>query len=191
MNSTVLGIIVILVVAAIIAAVLLYLRRRQSLTLRSRFGPEYDRAMKQTGDRARAEAKLEEREKRVARLEIRSLSPEDRVRFAAAWEGIQRRFVDAPGKSVAEADRLVRDVMVARGYPMTEFERRAEDISVHYPHLTANYRAARAVAERSARNDAATEDLRKAVVYYRQLFEELLEPEGVIPAAVPKKGAVR
>jgi hypothetical protein len=191
MNSTVLGIIVILVVAAIIAAVLFYLRRRHSLALRNRFGPEYERAMKRAGDRRRAEAKLEEREKRVARLEIRSLSPENRARFATAWEGIQKRFVDAPGRSVAEADRLVRDVMAARGYPMTEFERRAEDISVHYPHLTANYRAARAIAERSSRNEAATEDLRKAVVYYRGLFEELLEPEGVIPAAVPRKGAVR
>jgi len=191
MNTTVLWVIVILVAAAIIAAVLFYMRRRHSRMLQNRFGPEYDRAVKKTGDRWRAEAKLEEREKRVTRLDIRSLSPEDRARFATAWEGIQKRFVDAPGKSVAEADRLVRDVMVARGYPMTEFERRAEDISVHYPHLTANYRAARAVAERSARNEASTEDLRKAVVYYRELFEELLEPEGVVPGAAPRKGAVR
>jgi len=191
MNSTVLWVIVILVVAAIIAAVLFALRRRHSEKLRGRFGPEYERAVRQTGDRWGAEAKLEAREKRVARLELHALSPEERSRFAAAWEGIQKRFVDAPGKSVAEADRLVRDAMVARGYPMADFERRAEDLSVHYPHVVANYRAARAVADRSARNEATTEDLRKAVVYYRELFEELLEPEGVVPGVAPRKGAVR
>jgi hypothetical protein len=192
MNPTVLWVIIILVAAAVVAAALYYLRRRRSVKLRSHFGPEYERAVQQTGDRWRAEAKLEAREKRVAKLDIRPLSPEERARFADAWTSIQKRFVDSPAKSVAEADRLVRDLMVARGYPMAEFERRAEDISVHYPHVVANYRAARSVAERSARNETTTEDLRKAVVYYRELFEELLAPEGSVAAgAVPLKGAMR
>jgi hypothetical protein len=169
---------IVLVAAVIVglAVVLLYLnQRRRSRELQARFGPEYGRTLREAGSARRAEALLEKRTKRVAKLDIHPLSAEDRARFSEAWSNLQRRFVDSPEKSVAEADGLVRDLMVARGYPMADFERRAEDISVHYPHVVKNYRAARAVAERSSAHEATTEELRQAVVYYRSLFEELLE----------------
>jgi hypothetical protein len=186
MNSNLLWIVLVVLVAAAAAAVVLVLRRRRSRELRTHFGSEYERALREAGSPRRAEARLEAREKRVAKLDIRSLSPQERARFTDAWSAIQKRFVDSPEQSVAQADRLVKDLMVARGYPMGDFERRAEDISVHHPRVVANYRAARAVADRSARREASTEELRKAVVYYRDLFEELLESQE--PA---RAGAVR
>ncbi len=182
MDQTVLWIILAVLVLAAGAGAWFFLQRRRSQRLRARFGPEYERVVQEIGDQRRAEARLEAREKRLAKLEIRSLSPEDRARFSDAWSAIQKRFVDSPEESVSQADRLVRDVMVARGYPMEDFEKRAEDISVHYPHVVSNYRAARAIAERSRQRQANTEELRKAVVYYRDLFEELLETHEPVKA---------
>jgi hypothetical protein len=167
-------IVVVLVLAAAAAAWFLWQRRR-SEHIRRRFGPEYERTIRKVGDRRRAEAELAEREKRVEKIVIRPLAREDGRRFHESWLLIQKRFVDAPREAAAEADRLVNEVLRARGYPAEDFEKRAEDVSVHYPHLVSNYRAARAIADRSERNHATTEDLRKAVVYYRDLFEELLE----------------
>ena len=169
--------VVVIVVVVIAAAAILWflLQRRRSAALRDRFGPEYDRTVRKTGSERRAEANLAERTARVEKLDIHPLSPEDSARFSQAWFDLQKRFVDAPESSLAEADGLVRDVMLARGYPMTDFDRRAEDISVHYPHVVRNFRAARAIADRSRDHQATTEELRQAFVYYRNLFDELLE----------------
>ncbi len=155
------------------------LGRRRSDHLRSRFGPEYERTLRASGDRRRAEHELERREKRVERLHIHPLSPRHRDQFVAAWRNDQARFVDDPSGAVTEADRLVQEVMKTRGYPISDFERRVEDISVDHPHLVQNYRAARDLAERNRRGEANTEELRKALVYYRALFEELLEAQEV------------
>jgi hypothetical protein len=84
-------------------------------------------------------------------------------------------FVDDPSGSIREADRLVCDAMRVRGYPMSDFDRRAEDLSVDHPQVVKNYRAAHDIALRSERNEASTEDLRRGLVYYRDLFDELLE----------------
>ena len=65
--------------------------------------------------------------------------------------------------------------MQARGYPIGEFEQRAADISVDHPLVVDNYRAAREIALRHSRGQASTEDLRKAMVHYRSLFEDLLD----------------
>ena len=121
---------------------------------------------------------LAERAERVERLDIHPLSPADSTRFSQSWFELQKRFVDAPERSAAEADRLVRDVMLAKGYPMEDFDRRAEDISVHYPHVVRNFRTERAIADRSREHEATTQELRQAVVYYRSLFDELLEATG-------------
>jgi hypothetical protein len=166
---------ILLVLVAI--AAWLFARKQQSERLRSRFGPEYDRVVHEQGDRRRAEAVLETREKRVERLHIRPLGSADRDRFAGAWRAVQARFVDDPRGAVTEADRLVTEVMSARGYPASEadFERRVEDISVDHPHLVENYRAAAQIARRHAENEATTEELRRAMVFYRSLFDELLE----------------
>jgi hypothetical protein len=103
------------------------------------------------------------------------LSPSDAARFSDAWATLQTRFVDNPRGTVVEADRLVRDLMIKRGYPMADFEHRAADISVDHPQLVETYRAAQTIAARDERGEASTEELRKAVVYYRALFDELLE----------------
>jgi hypothetical protein len=174
-------VVILLVVAAVALAAWLIMRQRRSEHLRSRFGPEYRRVVEEHGNKQIAEAVLEKREKRRERLHIQPLPPSDRDRFARAWQVVQARFVDAPRTAVAEADRLVTDVMRARGYPAWEsdFEQRAEDISVDYPKLVANYRAAAEIAQHNKLGNATTEDLRRAMVYYRALFDDLLELQEV------------
>jgi len=172
------AVIAVVILLALIAAAWLIARehrRRQSLRLRRRFGPEYERVVSERGDRSQAEAELLAREKRVERLKLRALSAEDSAKFGQAWQRLQTRFVDDPRGVVVEADTLVRDLMIKRGYPMADFENRAADISVDYPTVVEAYRSARAIAVRSQRGEAGTEELRKAVVFYRTLFDELLE----------------
>jgi hypothetical protein len=158
-------------------------RRKESLRLQQRFGPEYVRLVNELG-RSKAEAELATREKRVATLTLAPLPAADAAKFRDAWIAIQARFVDDPKTSVVEADHLVYDLMAKRGYPMGDFERRAADISVDHPAVVSNYRAARAIALRDERGEATTEELRKAVVHYRALFQELLEVREPQPEAV-------
>jgi hypothetical protein len=178
MNDHQTWIVAAVVIVALIAAVAFVVRehrRRQSQHLQRRFGPEYARVLEAGGDRSKAEAELLAREKRVARLNIVPLAPAEAARFSEAWRVLQTRFVDNPRVTVAEADDLVRDLMVKRGYPMADFEHRAADISVDHPQLVETYRAAQAIAVRDQRGEASTEELRKAVVYFRSLFDELLD----------------
>jgi hypothetical protein len=186
MDKTVIIILVAAVVAfiAIGAAVWMYLQKRRTEKLRYRFGPEYERVVEQDGDRRRAEAVLEERQKRVEKFELRPLSTEDRQRFSGEWTQQQARFVDDPSGAVADADLLIREVMKTRGYPVGDFEQRTADISVDHPRVVENYRIAHDIAVRDSRGEAGTEDLRKAMVHYRALFEELLETQ----AAAAKGG---
>jgi len=151
------------------------LQRRRSAALRERFGPEYQHAVDQFGDERKAETELAAREKRVRSLNIRALSPQEQARFADAWKGAQARFVDAPSRAASEADILVKELMQVRGYPVGDFEQRAADISVDHPDVVSNYRAAREIAVRNNAGKATTEDIRQAMVFYRSLFEELLE----------------
>ena len=166
---------VIVVVAIAVAAFGWYWARVQRTErLRRRFGNEYDRTVHQEGDLKRAEAALEARARRVERLHIRSLNEADQQRYSNAWREIQTRFVDDPKGAVTAADRMVGEVMSARGYPVGDFEQRVEDISVDHPAVVMNYRAAREIAEHHAAGQASTEDLRQAMVHYRALFSELL-----------------
>ena len=158
-------------------------RRKESLRLQQRFGPEYVRLVNEIG-RSKAEAELAAREERVETLDIVPLSTADATRFKQAWVAIQARFVDDPRTSVVEADHLVYDLMAKRGYPMGDFEHRAADISVDHPAVVSNYRAARAIALRDERGESTTEELRKAVVHYRALFQELLEVRESAPSVV-------
>jgi hypothetical protein len=164
------------VVLLIVAVVIMASRRRKSDHLKEKFGPEYDRAIEQHGDARHAEAILFEREKRVQKFALRPLAPADRERYAEDWSAIQRRFVDDPSNAVMQANSLVNTVLEARGYPTGEFEERAADISVNYPSLVQNYRSAREVMKRQIDSQASTEDLRVAMVNFRSLFDELLEP---------------
>lgn len=167
----------VIVIAGI--AAWLFFRKRRTGKLRTKFGgAEYDRAVKEDGSRRHAEAGLKERTERVESLNIRPLAPSDRARFVESWSRIQARFVDGPGGAVTEADQLLRDVMSTRGYPVSEFEQRAADISVDHPWVMENYRTAHAIAVRQTQGQANTEDLRQAMIHYRTLFEDLLgEPE--------------
>lgn len=171
------SIIVAVVILALVAlgVWMMYTRRRQSERLRQRFGPEYGRAVDRMGSRAKAEEELREREKRVEKLDLVALSPADAARFSQEWKTLQGRFVDNPKGALVEADLLVRELMGRRGYPVGDFESRAADISVDHPAMVDHYRQAQAIAMRDRRGEADTEEMRKAVVHYRALFDELLE----------------
>lgn len=168
----------IIIIAVVVVAVLIIAwfvaRKRRSEALRQRFGPEYERTVREQGP-ARAESELLERKQRVDKFSIRELGAAERERFITEWRAVQARFVDDPKGSVGEADNLVTRVMQARGYPMSDFEQRAADISVDHPRVVDNYRAAHEIALRHRRGEATTEDMRNAIIYYRSLFEELLQ----------------
>lgn len=171
----VLEVVAIVVVLAIIAAIGWFVYRRQRTErLRKEFGPEYDRAVHEYGEPGRAEAALADREKRVDALDLRDLTTAERDRFREEWRTVQAQFVDDPTNAVEQADRVIRDVMAARGYPVADFDRRAADLSVDYPTIVENYRTAHAIALRNQRGQASTEDLRHAMVSDRALFDELL-----------------
>ncbi len=158
----------------------MYFRRKRSTDLRTHYGPEYDRLINEKGSPGKAEAELDSREKRVKGLSIRALPRDVSTRYAQRWTDQQSRFVDEPKAAVVEADHLVEEVMNERGYPVGEFDQRAADISVDHPRLVANYRAAHDITLREQRGQANTEDLRTAMIHYRDLFRELLdEPERV------------
>ncbi len=146
----------------------------RSKRLRERFGPEYDAVARRLGSKAKAEKELRQREKRVDKFQIVPLSSAEIARFSSAWTRLQGSFVDDPKGVLIEADRLVRELLTKRGYPVADFELRAADISVDHPIVVNNYRAAQRIVSLDQRGEASTEDLRKAVVHFRALFDELL-----------------
>jgi len=177
-SELVLAVAFVAVLVAGLAAYLLH-RKRRTAKLRTQFGgAEYARAVEEGGNRRHAEATLDERAQRVEGLRIRPLAAGDRARFLSTWREVQARFVDSPAGAVMAADQLLGDVMSTRGYPLSNFDQRAADISVDHPLVLGNYRAAHEIAIRQTRGQAGTEDLRQAMVHFRTLFEELVnEPE--------------
>jgi hypothetical protein len=163
-----------LVVVAVVAWFLV--RGTRTRALQRDFGPEYERTMARAGDRGLAESDLRGRRDRVSTLDLRPLSQADHDRFASEWTKVQAEFVDAPSDAVSEADELIQQVMATRGYPVEDFDRRAADVSVEHPNVVENYRSAHSIAVKEAREegDGDTEALRKAMVFYRSLFDELL-----------------
>ena len=161
-----------LVLVAAIAVMIVTNRRRANL--RAKFGPEYGRTVEMTGSPRKAEAELQEREKRVAAFTIRPLSPQQADAFTDAWVRVQAQFVDDPQGAVSRADVLLTEVMEVRGYPITDFEQRSADLSVDHPEVVQNYRSAHEIAVRHARGEADTEDLRRAMIHYRALFDDLV-----------------
>ena len=145
--------------------------------LRERFGPEYERALAESPSRSEAESELEERVKRREGLEIRPLDEAAVGRYEESWRTIQAHFVDKPAAAVREADGLVTEVLKERGYPIEEFDQRAADISVDHPYVVENYRQAHAISQANEQSEVGTEHLRRAMVHYRSLFQELLESE--------------
>lgn len=183
-----------IIVAAVVVIAMLALaawlfsqKKKQSARLQQRFGAEYGRTVGELGGRTKAETELKAREERVELLTIAPLVPAEAARFSHAWNALQSRFVDNPKEVVVQADQLVRELMLKRGYPMGDFERRAADISVDHPAVVENYRAAQAIAGRDERGEADTEELRQAVVHYRVLFDEMLEVREAKPEALSAK----
>jgi hypothetical protein len=165
--------IVVLVVVALIAA--WGARRRRRAQLQQRFGPEYDRAVEAHGERD-AEHHLSNVASRRDRLEIRPLEPAARETYTRRWEAVQSEFVDQPGPALDKADRLITDVMRDRGYPVEDFNERADLVAADHPQVVEHYRAAHAIrsAPRGQAEAPGTEDLRQAFVHYRSLFNELV-----------------
>ena len=173
-SETLLIVMAAIVVVVLVAAWMLYGQRRR-VRLRQRFGPEYDRVVAEAGSPSKAEALLSKRAARVDQFKLHPLGREQADAFAQEWRRVQGRFVDDPDDAVVQADRLLATVMTARGYPLEDFDRRAEDVSVDHPHVVENYRTARALMIRRQGGDATTEELRQAIVHYRALFDDLLE----------------
>ena len=169
------------VVLAIAVAVWFYMQKQKTNRLRSKFGPEYNRAIRSEGDAKHAEQLLQERQKRVEKLNIRALNDGERNEFTEAWEQEQARFVDDPSTAVSNADRLVQRVMKARGYPVGDFEQRVADVSVDHPVVVQNYRVAHDIAARGQNEKVSTEELREAMIHYRALFADLLHDGGIQP----------
>lgn len=184
-TSIVIGVVVVALLMALGAW--LFYRKQQSQRLEKRFGPEYGRAVDTLGSRAKAESELKTRQQRVEHLTIVPLQPADAARFSQSWKLLQGGFVDNPKGVVMQADLLVRELLLKRGYPVGDFERRAADISVEHPGVVSNYRAAQAIAASDHRGEANTEDLRKAVVHFRALFDELLEVSATQPQSLPRR----
>ena len=185
LTATEVSLIIAFVVIVIVGmSAVLFRRKRQSEKLRTKFGDaEYSRVVHEGANRRSAEAGLVERTNRVESFHVRPISAADRARFLESWRGIQSRFVDGPAGAVSEADQLLGDVMSTRGYPVTDFDQRAADISVDHPVVLENYRTAHEIALRQAKGQANTEDLRQAMVHYRTLFDELVSEPKVMKAA--------
>ena len=175
-GATVVALVIMLVIVWAIAR---QRSRRRTAALRARFGPEYDAALQEYGTRRKAELALETRLRRVEGLTLRPLEEGERMRYLAAWDGIQARFVDHPRGAVTEADELINSVLQARGYSGGRFDQRVADISVNHARLVDPYRRANAIMTRAAKNEATTEELRSAMILYRALFEELLQGKTV------------
>lgn len=169
------------IVLALIAGVIVYTQKRKArLRLRTHFGTEYERAVLEQGSERKAEAVLADRKTRVEKLPLRELGDAQRERFVSEWSNVQSRFVDHPRGAVTEADELITSLLQARGYPVSGFEENAANVSVAYPGMVEDYRSAHAIAARSGRGEASTEELRTAMIQYRSLFDELVKADVTI-----------
>jgi hypothetical protein len=169
------------ILLAIVVGITLYNSSRRTKKLRSKFGPEYRRVARAEGDATRGEKVLQEREKRVKKLDIHPLTEQQRNEFADSWELAQAEFVDDPTAAVAHADALVQEVLSVRGYPVVDFEQRVADISVDHPAVAQNYRLAHDIAVKHEHEDVGMEKLREAMLHYRALFADLLHDGGLQP----------
>lgn len=183
--TIVIAVVVILVIGGLLGMALA--RRQRTKQLQQRFGPEYDRTVREVGDQRRAEEELEARLDHVKALEIRPLSAEETDRFTREWQFAQSEFVDEPLAALQKANKLIKEVMSIKGYPVDDFEQRAADISVDYPNLVIDYRELRAIATKGDDEDVATEEMRQAMVHARALFENLVHPEAQVVDADQKE----
>ena len=179
-NTTVfvLAVIAALIIGGLIGSVLS--RRQRTRRLQEKFGPEYDRTINELGDKRQAEHELETRLDHVKKLDIRPLSAEEVDRFTSEWQATQAEFVDEPLAAMRKADQLLSEVMKTKGYPVEDFEQGVADISVDYPDLVVDYRGLHLIAVTDDDDEVSTEEMRKAMVHGRALFENLTKPEPTV-----------
>ena len=180
MDTTSTTVLVLVFIGAVIIGALIataFNRRQHTKKLQEKFGPEYDRTINELGDKRQAERELETRLDHVKSLDIRPLSAEEAERFTSEWQASQAEFVDAPLAAVQRADRLLREVMQAKGYPVEDFEQGVADISVDYPDMVVDYRGLHEIADRGKDEEVTTEEMRTAMVHGRALFENLVRGE--------------
>jgi hypothetical protein len=167
--------VIFLIIGGLVAMALMRVQRTRRL--KERFGPEYERAVHEIGDKRQAEDELDARLAHVNTLDIRPLTAEEVSRYTLEWQKTQTEFVDEPLTALQKADRLIREVMKARGYPVEDFEQRAADISVDYPELVSDYRGMHLIAVKEKKDEVSTEEMRQAMVHGRTLFENLISQE--------------
>jgi hypothetical protein len=186
MTTVIVIVVVVLVVAALVAGALAMMQNRRRADLQQRFGPEYDRAVEGAANRREAEQHLAGVAQRRDELKVRDLDDAEQAQYNAEWTVVQARFVDAPGEAVDSAETLISTVMRVRGYPVDEFDERADLISADHPDVVSHYREAHAAHERhrASGGDLDTEDLRQSFVHYRALFAVLVQDDDA-PAAAP------
>jgi hypothetical protein len=177
--------VVFLIIGGLVAMALMRVQRTKRL--KDRFGPEYERAINEMGDKRQAENELDSRLAHVNTLKIRPLAPEEVNRYALDWQKTQTEFVDEPLTALQKADRLIREVMKTRGYPVEDFEQRAADISVDYPELVTDYRGLHLIAVKEQDEEVSTEGMRQAMVHGRALFENLIRQEEVNAETLDEK----
>jgi hypothetical protein len=185
-TGAVLAIVAAVLVLAAVAAASATAREGGGARLKRRFGPEYDRTLaRYDGDDRATRQELTERVRKYRALDRRPLDRESRERYGARWQAAQARFVDEPAAAVAEADRLIGGLAAGCGFPAAGSDEHFDALSVHHPHAVQGYRQAHALADHAgAGGRRATEDLRRALVAARGLFDELLDAAPEAPAAV-------
>ena len=179
------------VVVIVALAAWFIFRNRRTAALRDTFGDEYDRTLDTAGGRAKAEAALQERQERVSKLDIRPLNERERVEFSREWRDVKAVFVDSPVEAVHHADRLLGTIMTARGYPMADFDRRYEDLTVDHGEVARHYREGHDIVLRHGRGQSSTEDLRQAMIHFEALFDDLVNEVPEDSEARPVKSPER
>ncbi len=188
-TGVIIGVVIAILVLAVVAVVAAQQLRRAGL--RRQFGPEYTRLAEELGSQRKAEAELIARQRNAARLDIRPLSAEQQTRYTNAWTAVQAQFVDNPAESVKTAGALIERVMRDRGYPADDSQQMIAALSVHHARALDHYRrgedirarsgARSARSAQSAKGSPSTEELRDAILSYRELYKELLDSDGRPP----------
>jgi hypothetical protein len=180
--GTILVIVIGCVLIAIAAAIAVVLEVRLMVT-RRRFGPEYERLASKVGHR-QARTELVARSRRVAGLGIRPLDPGVRQELASSWTAAQEAFVEDPAGAVTAASGLVLRAAKERGYPADDREQLRADLSVHHARQLGGYRRAEEIAATPSAS-VPTEELRQALLCYRELFFELAGSAEPAPSTRP------
>lgn len=173
------------IVIAAVAAVALILvfaiasairKKRRHGHLQERFGPEYERTVSAEG-RREADRRLSTVEKEHDDLDIRPLTPHARERYVEEWRQVEARFVNDPEDATRSAERIVVRVLDERGYPTDlDTEDQAAHVAADHPDVVARYRHGHEMLA-SDDSDHETENLRKAMMDFRAVFDELVVDE--------------